>query len=191
MAILIALSIPVVALGRIGVGVGIGKIEIDKELNPGGIYDLPAMPVLNTGDEPGEYEVSVEYHEGVRELRPAREWFQFSPRTFHLEPGQARIVNVMLRLPPSAKPGPYFAYLEGHPAKKSVSGQTSIGVAAAAKLYFTVASANLLQAMYYRTASIYASSQPWGGVLLAVFLGAIILVIIKRYLKIHIGISRK
>ena len=28
------------------------------------IYNLPLLPVSNTGDEPGEYGVSIEYHEG-------------------------------------------------------------------------------------------------------------------------------
>lgn len=65
----IVLLLPILALARIGVGVGIGKIVVDQPLKPGLIYTLPSLPVLNTGDEPAEYGVSIEYHEG-QEMNP-------------------------------------------------------------------------------------------------------------------------
>ncbi|KKS76991.1 MAG: hypothetical protein UV64_C0032G0003 [Parcubacteria group bacterium GW2011_GWC1_43_11b] len=171
-AILLFLS-PIVAFGRIGVGVGTGKIQVDKPLKAGGIYSLPALPVLNTGDEYSEYGVSVEYHEGVSQIRPQREWFRFEPQSFSLDPGQVQLVKVTITLPAKIQPGDYFAYLEGHPIKKSVSGQTSIGVAAAAKLYFTIAPSNIIQGIYYRFISLYDRYHPWDTIILTVIFIAI------------------
>ena len=178
---------PIIVFGRIGVGVGAGKIQIDKPFKAGGIYDLPALPVLNTGDEPGEYGVSVEYHEGVPQIRPSRDWFHFEPLSFHLNPGEVQLVKVTLTLPAKTQPGDYFAYLEGHPVKKSVSGQTSIGVAAAAKLYFTVTPANIFQGIYYRFISLYSRYHPWDTIVLALIFAAILLRFIGKRFKFQIA----
>ena len=63
---------------RIGVGVNLGKIEIDEPIKPGGIYNFPNIGVINTGDEAGDYEVAVTYHQDQPELRPSQEWFSFN-----------------------------------------------------------------------------------------------------------------
>jgi len=183
----VVLILPMVVFGRIGVGVGNGKIQIDKPLKAGGIYNLPPLPVLNTGDEPGEYGVSVEYQENVPQLRPAREWFHFEPQTFYLEPGQIQLVKITLTLPTKVQPGDYFAYLEGHPVKKSVAGQTSIGVAAAAKLYFTVAPANIFQGIYYRFISLYSRYYPYDVIILAILFAVVLIFIFRKYFKIQIA----
>lgn len=183
----LVMLLPIVVFGRIGVGVGTGKIQIDEPFKAGGIYDLPVLPVLNTGDEPGEYGVSVEYHEGVPEIRPAREWFNFEPQLFHLEPGKVQIVKITLTLPAKTQPGNYFCYLEGHPVKKSVSGQTSIGVAAAAKLYFTVSPANIFQGIYYRFISLYSRYYPYDTIILAVLLAVVLILIFRKHFKFQIA----
>jgi hypothetical protein len=186
------LLLPVFVFAKIGVGVGTGKIQVDQPLKPGFIYNLPPFTVLNTGDEPSEYEVSIEYHKDRPELRPQREWFSFEPSKFHLEPGKVQIVQIKLTLPVrGAKPGNYFAYLEGHPLKKATSGQTSIGVAAAAKLYFTIAPANFLQGIYYRMMASIALYAPQSYVILAVVAAAFLVVLFRRYFSFNIGINLK
>ena len=47
-----------------GVGVTLGSISIDERLAKGGGYSLPTLGVINTGDEAGEYEVVISYHQG-------------------------------------------------------------------------------------------------------------------------------
>ena len=47
----------------IGVGVNLGKIEIDEPLKPGGIYNLPILGVVNTGDTEGDYELEITYQQ--------------------------------------------------------------------------------------------------------------------------------
>jgi hypothetical protein len=187
------LLLPVLALARIGVGVGTGKIVVDQPLKPGLIYTLPSLSVLNTGDEPGEYGASIQYHEGQETrsdmgFKPAAEWFTFEPSQFHLEPGQSQQVQIKLSLPvKGVKPGTYFAYLEGHPVKKDVAGQTSIGVAAAAKLYFIVAPANIFQGIYYRFISLYSRYHPWDTVILAIIFATILIFLFRKRFKIQIA----
>jgi len=187
------LLLPMLALAKIGVGVGAGKITIDQPLKPGLIYTLPSLSVVNTGDEPGEYGVSIEYHEGQEQradmgLRPNKEWFKFEPESFYLEPGQSQPVQIKLSLPiKGVKPGKYFAYLEGHPVMKSEAGVTSIGVAAAAKLYFTVAPANIFQGIYYRFISLYSRYHPWDTIILALIFAALVLRFISKRFKFQIA----
>jgi hypothetical protein len=178
---------PTVALARIGVGVGMGKIVMDKPLKAGGIYDLPMLPVINTGDEKGSYGVSVEFLEGSPQMWPDRSWFQFDPDRFTLEPGQVQQVKMKLTVPTKTKPGEYFCYLEGHPDAKSETGKTTIGVAAATKLYFTVDPANIFQGIYYRFIFLYSRYHPWDTIILSVTLAAIILIVIGKNFKFQIS----
>ncbi|KKU85817.1 MAG: hypothetical protein A2667_00665 [Candidatus Wildermuthbacteria bacterium RIFCSPHIGHO2_01_FULL_47_27] len=184
------LILPLAVSAGVGVGVNLGKIEIDEPLKPGGIYNFPSIGVLNTGDEPGEYELAVTYHQDQPELRPPQEWFSFSPSSFHLEPGASQSVAVKLSLPMKVKPGDYFAYLEAHPIIKAGPG-TTIGVAAATKTYFTVIPANIWQAIYYKTTSFFTIYAPWTYVVLAMIGAAIIITIFRKFFAFQIGIRKK
>ncbi len=187
--IFFSFSLPVLA--RIGVGVGTGKIQVEETLRPGIIYELPILTVVNTGDEPADYGVAVAYHQDQPELEPPLEWFIFDPSTFHLEPGKAQAVKVRLNLPIKTVPGKYFAYLEGHPMKKSDGQNTQIGIAAAAKLYFTVAPANLVLGIYYRGLSFWKIYSPWPKVVTVILALISILVLFRRFFKIQINIKKK
>lgn len=178
------------ALARVGVGVNLGKIEIDEPLKPGGIYNFPNIGVINTGDEPGDYGVEVTYHQDQPELRPAQEWFSLNPQRFHLEPSQSQSVAVKLTLPVRVKPGDYFAYLEAHPIIEARPGAT-IGVAAATKTYFTIIPANIWQAIYYKISSFFEMYSPWTYVVLAVTIGAIIITIIRKFFAFQLKIRRR
>jgi len=189
----LVLILPVMVFARIGVGVGAGKIHINEPLKAGGIYDLPAIPVLNTGDEPAKYLFSVQYHEGQEQrtdmgLKPAEAWFSFTPASFPLEPGKVQTVKVTLTLPAKIKPGNYFAYLEARPVKKATTGGvTSIGVAAATQLWFTVAPSNFFQGIYYRFISLYSRYHPWDTIVLAVIFVAALLWFVSKKFKFQIA----
>lgn len=184
----ISVALPPAVFARIGVGVGIGKIQIEKKLKAGMVFNLTSLPILNTGDEPSEYEATVEYQERVPELWPPREWISFNPQKFYLEPGKVQQVEVTLSIPINAQPGDYFSYLEGHPVKKKLGqGGASIGVAAAAKLYFTVVPANIFQAIYYRFISLYFRYHPWDTIVLAVIFMTALIFIFKKRFKIQIA----
>ncbi len=188
--LIISLIFPVVILAGVGVGVNLGKIKIDEPLKPGGIYNLPSIGVINTGDEPGDYELAVTYHQDQPELKPAQEWFSFSPSSFPLEPGQSQSVAIKLSLPMKISPGDYFAYLEAHPIIKAGPG-TTIGVAAATKAYFTIVPANIWQAITYRISSFFTVYAPWTYVILTIVIGAIIITIFRKFFAFQVGIRRK
>ena len=188
--LIISLIFPVVILAGVGVGVNLGKIKIDEPLKPGGIYNLPSIGVINTGDEPGDYELAVTYHQDQPELKPAHEWFSFSPSSFPLEPGQSQSVAIKLSLPMKISPGDYFAYLEAHPIIKAGPG-TTIGVAAATKAYFTIVPANIWQAITYRISSFFTVYAPWTYVILTIVIGAIIITLFRKFFAFQVGIRRK
>ena len=190
---LITISLSLIAfpaLASVGVGVNLGKIQIDEPLKPGGIYNFPSIGVINTGDTAGEYELAVTYHQDQPQIRPAQEWFSFSPSSFNLEPGQSQSVVVKLTLPVKAKPGDYFAYLEAHPIIKAGPG-TTIGVAAATKTYFSVIPANIWQAIIWRISSFWTMYAPWTYVVLAIIVAAIIIALFRKFFAFQIGIRRK
>lgn len=189
LALLALVLVPQPSSATVGVGVGAGKITLQAPVAPGGVYQLPPIPVLNTGDEPSDYGMSVEFNETQPQLKPVRDWFSFSPTLFRLEPKASQIVSITLTLPLKTVPGEYFVYLEAHPVKVDVSGVTAVNIAAATKLSFTVKPANIFQGAYYRVASFVARYSPWSYVVLGVLAAAILLVILRRFVSFNIGIS--
>lgn len=188
----LGLILPALTFAKIGVGVGTGKIQVDQLLTAGLIYTLPPLTVLNTGDEPGEYGVGIQYRENQPEMRPDKEWFSFEPSNFYLEPGQVQAVQIKLKLPvKGAKPGDYFAFLQGFPVKKTTVGATSVGVAAAAKLYFTVEPANFFMGIYYRAVSLYQLYYPWSLIASIIFILAILIISFLRFFSFNIGVNIK
>lgn len=181
---------PTAVLANIGVGVGTGKIQVDEKLIPGTIYELPPLMVLNTGDEPGDYAVGVSYMEKQVELKPDSSWFTFSPSKFHLDPTKAQVVKIKLNLPVRAQPGNYFALLEGFPAKRTTNGNTTVGVAAAAKLYFTVLPANIFVSIYYKIMTFWKVYSPWPQRTSILIAAAPILFLAKKHLNIEINLKK-
>ena len=187
--ILVVLLFPQTVLAKIGVGVGLGKIQIDEQLSPGGIYKLPSLPVLNTGDEEGDYEVEVTYLSDQKEFLPESTWFTFSPQKFSLKPGASQQVEVSLALPVKSRPGDYFAFLEAHPVAKGEG--VTIGVAAATKLNFTVKPSGVLGAAIERVRSLLEQTRPTSYLVLAIIAGLILVAVGQRYLNIRVGLRRR
>ena len=180
---------PSTAVAKLGVGVGLGKVDIDEELSPGGIYKLPTLPVLNTGDEDAEYEVKVTFREDQEEFRPDVDWFTFSPQSFPLKAGESRQVEVSITLPLNVRPGEYFSFLEASP---KVSGEgVSVGVAAATKLNFMVKPANILQAIIERIRRLFENNAPASYIIAGVIVAAGVVTIGRRYVDLKIGLKKK
>ena len=177
---------------NIGVGVGTGKIVVDEELKPGSVYRLPPISVLNTGDVSGEYSVRITYHTNQEELQPPKAWFRFSPEKFNLEPDQQQIVEVTLDVPVNAVPGDYFAYVEAFPLSNSATGSvTTVGIAAASKLYFEITPANVLAGIYYKIISLWKYYQPWSSRIAIILAAGAFLLLGKKYLNIDINLKKK
>jgi hypothetical protein len=189
---MILLIIPMIASARVGVGVGTGKIQIDQPMKAGLIYTLPPLTIINTGDEPSNYTVDVQYRETQPEMKPDKSWFSFEPINFYLEPGQTQVVKMKLNLPiMGAKPGDYFCFLQGAPVQTANVQGTSIGVAAAAKLYFTVAPGNVFVGLYVRSISLLKIYAPWSYVVVGVVLAALLLIILSRFVSFGISLKKK
>ncbi len=184
------LILPTGVLAKIGVGVGTGKIQVDEKLRPGIIYQLPSLTVLNTGDEESDYGVLVSFNEKQSELKPKEEWFIFSPQKFHLKPTEVKMVDIKLNLPLRMDPGDYFVYLEARPVTGPNKGGVSIGIAAAAKLYFTVVPANPVLGAYYKVVSFFKVYAPWPQRVLAVIGIILILVLFKKFFNLNIGLKK-
>lgn len=179
-----------VTFAKIGVGVGTGKIRVTDKLKPGTIYQLPSLSVVNTGDQPSDYDVGISYHEKQKQLEPPEGWFIFTPKRFHLNPGKVQVVNIKLNLPIRIEPGDYFAYVEGRPAQKSTNGITSIGIAAAAKLYFTVVPGSFVEGIYFKLVSLWQVYAPWPQYIL-IGLGAIIVILlVKKFFHVEVNLKK-
>lgn len=178
------------ALAKIGVGMGAGEIRVTEEIKPGGIYTLPDLRIFNTGDETTTYGMNVAYHQDNPQFRPNESWFTFSPATFTLEPGDSQQVQVTMLVPVKTKPGDYFAFLESGPVASGEVG-TSVGVAVATKLYFSVVHANLWDAMLYRIASLFVNYAPWSWVGLSVAVLGALAAIFRTFFSFNVSLRKK
>jgi len=179
-----------VALAKIGVGMGAGEIRLTEPVKPGGIYELPSLRIFNTGDEVTTYGMDVAYHQDHPELRPAQSWFSFNPATFTLEAGKSQEVHVTMIVPVKAKPGDYFVFVESGPVASNAPG-TSVGVAVATKLYFTLIPANLFQAIGFRVSAFFGTYSPWswGGLGLVILIA--LFVIVRRFFSFNIAVRKQ
>lgn len=182
---------PPQVLGKIGVGVGTGKINVDERLLPGIIYKIPAITVINTGDEKSSYELVVSQRETQPELKPESSWISYSPEKFDLEPDEVQVVDVTINLPITAQPGDYFAFLEAHPVKNQDGKSTSVSIAAASKLYFTVEPGNIFQGIYYKIVSWWQLHTPWTNIGASLVVGVLAWLIVRRFVHIDISLSKK
>lgn len=184
-------TLPMNVFAKMGVGIGTGMIVVDDKLKSGTIYTLPSLTIVNTGDVTSEYTVSVAYHTDQPELMPSKEWFKFSPTIFKLEPGETKVVEVRLNLPLKTEPGSYFAYLEGSPIVTKKEGESSVGIAAAAKLYFEVVPSNIFEAIYFKILSFFQIYAPWPQRVSIVIIIIAVVFVLRKYLKIDISFKKK
>lgn len=185
---LVFLLLPIQAFAAVGVGVGTGKIHVRETLRAGGIYTLPSITVFNTGDQTATYAMYVTLNEKQPQLKPDPAWFSFSPKEFTLEPKQSQLVTPTFHPPLVTEPGDYFAYLEARPSKTVKQGSTTIGVAAATKLSFTVAPSNIFLGLWYRLQDLYKTWWPWDLIIIVAILVALTYRLLKKHF--HIQITR-
>lgn len=178
-----------VVSAKIGVGMGAGEIRLTEPVKPGGMYSLPPLRIFNTGDETTTYGMDIAYHQDHPELRPKQDWFSFNPMTFTLEAGKSQEIQVNMMVPVKAAPGDYFAFIESGPVASNQPG-TSVGVAVATKLYFTVVPANIFKAIQYRVSSIFETYSPWSWVALAFVSFVLIILFIRKFFSFNIAMRK-
>lgn len=179
------------ARAKVGVGMGAGEIRLNDPIKPGGIYKLPSVRIFNTGDEVTTYTMDVAYHQDRKEMRPQDTWFSFSPNTFTLEPAQSREIAITMTVPVKAEPGEYFAFIESGPVSTAQGAGTSVGVAVATKLFFTMIPANMWQGMMYRVSAFFTTYSPWTWIGLGVLVLVALLFTLKRFFSFNIQLRKK
>jgi hypothetical protein len=172
-----------------GVGVSVGEMTVETVLAPGSSYSLPAIAVINTGDEPSDYQISIGYLADQAQQQPRPEWFVFSPRTFSLDPGASTDVVPRLIVPTDAEPGEYFALLKAQTVSRSANG-TSVGVAAATKVSFSIESSSWLDAQRRQLDRWLYAWSPWTYLIPAGLLLAFLATKVRR-LPFRLKIERK
>jgi hypothetical protein len=184
----IAVMVPGVQADR-GVGVTLGRIDIDGRLSPGGRYSLPALGVINTGDEPGQYEVAVSYEADQPQRRPAESWFSFEPQRFLLYPREIQNVQIRLTVPTGASAGDYFAFIEAQPITSEEG--VAVGVAAATKLSFNVKPASWLQAQRVWLNRVIDDAEPWSYLIPGMLLTGMMLFSFARFFRVRFRVERR
>jgi len=167
-----------------------GIIRVNEPLKAGGFYKIASVQVVNTGTEGGWYEIGITRVSGQKELEAKPSFFILEPASFYLEPAATQVVNINLKIPFKAQAGDYLTYIEAH-LLSTASGGTSIGVAAATKVYYTVLSANFITAIYTRVATFMALNSPWSYLVPALILLGIIILILRKNVKLEVKVQKK
>lgn len=175
---------------KVGVGMGAGEIRVDEPVKLGGIYELPSVRIFNTGDETTAYGMGIAFHQDYHELRPAKEWFSFSPATFTIKPGESQEVRVIMTVPLKGEPGDYFAFIESGPIPTNTPG-TSVGIAVATKLYFTLVPANIFQAIGFRVSSFFRTYTPWSWGVLGLIILCILVLTFRRFFSFNVSLRKQ
>jgi hypothetical protein len=161
------LSSGVAAADR-GVALDLGRLDIAQTLTPGGGYRLPPLGVRNPGDEMTSYRIVVSHVQGQDGKPVPESWLNVKPSALTLKPGRTEKVHVRLDLPTGANPGDYEGLLAAQIVTKGKGAQ--VGAAAAAKMTFSVESATLLGAWWYRIRTFLSSHEPWTWLIPAILL---------------------
>jgi hypothetical protein len=172
-----------------GIGISIGKIEIEDRLSPGGGYALPTLSVINTGTEPGQYEVAITYTEGQSQKKPPSGWFGLQPQHFFLNGGQPQNVRLSLTLPAKAPPGQYLAYIEAHPLQDGAG--VPIGVAAATRISFEVKPSSWLAAQRVRFNREIDKNEPWSYLAPMALLAALLVMTLRKSIRLRLPFERR
>ena len=188
---LTALLAPGTALGQAGVGVNVGKIQLDETIAPGGSYTLPSIGVINTGHDPADYSLRITYRTRQEELEHPEDWFSFNPIRFRLEANQSQNVQIKLELPVTAEPGDYFAFIEAYPVTSGGGGGVAIGIAAATKLNFTVKPSNVFSASFLWFFHRFRDASPWSWAGVGIFGGLVLGFIVYKFVPIRIQFGRR
>ena len=150
---------PGIAVADRGVALDLGRLDIAQRLTPGGGYRLPPLGVRNPGDEVTSYRIVVSHVQGQEGKPVPEDWVRFEPTELTLKPGKTEKVQARLSLPTGADPGDYEGLLAAQIVTEGEGAQ--VGAAAAAKLTFSVESATLLGAWWYRAKTFLSGHEPW------------------------------
>ena len=176
---------PAAALADRGVALDLGRLDVAQKLTPGGGYRLPPLGVRNPGDEVTSYRIVVSHVQGQEGKPVPEDWVRFEPTELTLKPGKTEKVQARLSLPTGADPGDYEGLLAAQIVTKGKGAQ--VGAAAAAKLTFSVESATLLGAWWYRIRTFLSGHEPWTWLIPAILATALLGRQLRRRFSLQIA----
>lgn len=187
--IIVLLLLPNLALARVGVNVGENKITIQESLPAGAIHKLPAITVINTGDQESQYRFRVihKIEKGISNLE--NDWISFLPGSLKIDASQKKDVDVFLNLPVNAKPGNYFATIEVYPAKDN--GEAYLNTFESVRFYFSVKQTNFFAGFYYRITTLFSEYSPGGYIATAIVLLMIALWLLSNKFRVKVKLVIK
>ena len=168
-----------------GVALDIGRLDVAQKLTPGGGYRLPPLGVRNPGDEVTSYKIVVSHVEGQQGKPIPADWVKVKPAELTLKPGRTQKVQARLNLPTGADPGDYEGLLAAQIVTKGKGAQ--VGAAAAAKLTFSVESATLLGAWWYRIRTFLSGHEPWTWLIPAILATALLGLQLRRRFSFQVA----
>jgi hypothetical protein len=179
-----------IALAAVGVGTTTPQIVIDQDVRPGGIYRLPAIPVINTGTVRSEYKIFADRasQQSVHFADPA--WITVLPETIVLEAGARGLVTPTMRVPLKARPGDYQALLVAQPIMPGADAATP-NIQVGTKVLFRIARSNLLMAVYWRIRSLFELWSPWPYLVLAALIALPATVLVIRRYRVSLAVTRR
>jgi hypothetical protein len=182
----VLVSLPVAASASIGVGIQAGPVRLGSVAQPGRTYDLPPVYVVDTGTEPESVRLVVKRlsHGPGRDVPPS--WIQVSGPDVKLTAHQSARIPVQLAVPSDARPGAYLSDVVAHGSAGLSAGQTSLAVAAATKLEFTVGDHPASPGLF----AGFPGSLAWAAAVL-VLIAAAVLIIRRSGLRIRIERGRR
>jgi hypothetical protein len=181
---------PGIAGAAIGVGTTTPEIVIDQDVQPGGIYRLPAIPVINTGTVRSDFKVFADRasQQSVHFADP--KWITVAPKTISLEAGESGLVNATMKVPLRARPGEYQALLVAQPIALGAGANTP-NIQVGTKVMFRIAESNLLIGLYWRIRSLLEIWAPWSYIVLAAVTVLVLSFIIVRRYRVSLVVTRR
>jgi len=127
---------------------------------------------------------------GQEEMTPSADWFTFDPQRFSLQASTSKSVAMSLHIPRDAPAGDYFALIEAHPVIGG-SGGTTIAIAAATKLRFSVKEVSTAASVLDAIGDAFNGSSPYSYIVLGIVGAAIVFLLIRRFFRFRFKVERR
>lgn len=178
------------AAASIGVGTTTPRIVIDQDVQPGGIYRLPVIPVINTGTERSDFKVFVDRASKQSELFADPRWIRVTPGTVSLEASRSALINATITVPFLARPGDYQTLIVAQPIVPGASANMP-NVQVGTKVVFRIVQSNPWAALYWRIRSLLELWAPWSYIVLALLFVLPLAWYLARRYRVSFAVSRR
>ena len=183
-------SSAVQAGATVGVGTTTPRIVIDQDVHPGGVYRLPAIPVINTGTERAEFRVFVDRASEQSELVADSRWIALTPAAVSLDASRSALINAIITVPLLVRPGEYQALIVAQPVVPGASPGTP-AVQVGTKVVFRIVQSNPLVALFWRIRSLFEMWAPWSYIGAGIVIAGLLIWFLRRRYAVSFSVVRR